>query len=349
MGVTVGVLCSACANETLELSVHRTASQLEVSEVDSFSRGERATAPWTKGDLSRPETSVREDISRRASAASTAADLPQQQSREAASETSDVSASSNMDVRDGWADWTVAATLCEVAATLCENYHQPPAVQQQFRSEETNLGSLAPDVPAALPRFASLEPPQPSWIIAARSPSALPPQLRSVGTQAPEDKQLDLAPTVHTSIGEQQPPQQESQQELQQELLQELQQEPVQELLPLPDSAWPLLPSVGTWLVRRHNPTLPCCPTSPPLTTPTPDPATSPPKHHTVVPHLLQTRSHSAGMATEADTAQAWHALPSVGTWLHQPLRHCRKGNHSATTAPFLLHAKKLGGGGAGC
>jgi len=344
MGVSSGALCSACTNEPLEVQVELpgrvdasemedvegescscggealisltkddlsspdtaahevelpaqvAASEMDVLGGDSCSRGREAISPLTKGDISRPEILAHEDISRCAFlSASTVADLPQQ-SRDAALEANDFSTSSDVDVSDGWADWTVATTLCE-------NSHRQRAEQhQQSCSEEIDLGSLAPDKPEMLPRFASLGAPQPSCMVATRSLSEHTPQTRSVGIQATDH--TDLAPTAHTSVQKQQRPQQESQQELQQELQRELQQEPVQELLPPPArKAWPLLPSVGTWL-------------------------------------LPQTRSHSAATTRETDAAvEVWHSLPSVGTWLH-PSRHCRNGNHSATTISCLLHAK---------
>jgi hypothetical protein len=318
MGVGVGVLCSACTNAATEIeldpAVCRTASEVEGLKRDSCSSGQKQIDPLTKGNLDMSEISVHEGIPRRASAASTAVDWPQR-SREAGSEATEVSTSSDAEVSDGWADW-------KVAASLCENAHQQLAEQhQQSCGEEINLGSLAPDVPGVLPRFASLEALQPSWMVAARSVSELTPQSRSVGTQAPEDRPPDLAPTARTSNGEQQQPQQALQQDLQEQLQQELQepaQEPAQELLPSPEKAWPLLPSVGTWLV----------------------------------PHVLQTTSRTA--ATTAETAatvevttaeteaavEAWHTLPSVGTWLHQPQRCRCKGHHCATSVSFLLHAK---------
>jgi len=288
MGATAGDLCSACTYESLDVQVeppvHQSAGEAEVLEEQSCSHGEKAIVLSTKGVL---KISALESISRRASAASTTADM-RQQSREAASEVTEVSSSSDMDISNSW------------------SHQQVTEQHQQFCSEEINLASLAPDVPEVLPCFVSLSTLRPCWTIVAQSPE-FPKQSRSVGTQAPKDRLPDLAPTAHTSIGEKQRSQQKLQRELQQE--QQLQQAPVQELLSSPETAWPLLPSVGTWLV----------------------------------PRLLQTRSHSADMTTEIKTTvEAWHTLPSVGTWLHQPPRHCSTVNHSATSVSFTLHAKDL-------
>jgi len=355
MGVTIGVLCSACTNESLEIQlespVHRAASEVEaVQGGDSRSQREKATTPKNNGDLSRPDISAREGISRRASAASTVADPPQQgEASLQVYEATEVSTSSDVEISDGWADWTLAATLCES--------HQQPAEQQRC-SQELNLGSLAPDVPEVLPRFASLEDwaqrarrqaprvkhqaSQPSRIGAERSPSQLPPQSRSVGTQAPEGLP-ELAPTARTSTVEPQRPQAESQQQLQQEL----QRAPEQEPLPLPHRAWPLQPSVGTWLVPHVHRIR---------------------SQSTAATSELEAAADAAAAATKTETTEAdaapsmddrpqgteasllrvpasspimaWHALPSVGTWLHQLPRHRSKGVHLAPSASVVLPAK---------
>mmetsp|Transcript_77066 Transcript_77066/g.152712 ORF Transcript_77066/g.152712 Transcript_77066/m.152712 type:complete len:418 (-) Transcript_77066:79-1332(-) len=353
MGVTVGVLCDACTNEALEIRmeapVHREVSEVVVAGGDAGTQSGKEITPLTKTELSRPDISGREGISRRASAASTVADPPHQ-SREAVSEVTEGSNLSDVDVSEGWADWTMAAALCE------NSNHQPVEQHQQVSTAEINLGSLAPDVPHVLPRFACLEVPQPSWIVAARSLSEVKPPSRSVGTQAPEGRlPEDLSPTVLTSTGEQQ--------RLQPESKQELQQEPVRELLPPQNRIWPLLPSVGTWLVLNVTRT-----SSHTAATTTELEATAEvaeatgaveaaaaaaalaaavtevePKETDDAPSIddrPQDAEVSSFSATACQPVMAWNTLPSVGTWLGRPPGLCHKGIYSAATVSFPLHAQ---------